>query len=58
MSRTIPVYVHYKSLDISLSFPEKQREMFDYALYEEREVRGLVFKILFQIYRGAPDSVL
>ena len=54
------MYQHYKSLYISLPFPVKQqREMFNPALSEEREVRGLfLFKILFQIYRGIPESVL
>ena len=35
--------VHYKSLYISLPFRVKQREMFNSALCEERDVRGLLF---------------
>ena len=39
------MYVHYKSLAlyISLPSPAKQRKMFNSALSEEREVRGLTF---------------
>ena len=52
------VHVHYKSLDISLpSSSKQQREMTKSALSLERELRRLIFKILFQIYRGVPDSV-
>ena len=44
MSRTIAVHVRYKSLYISLpSSAKQQREMTNSALFEEREVRQLIF---------------
>ena len=58
MIKTMTVHVPYKSLYISLpSSAKQQREMTNSALSEERELRRLIFKILFQIYRGVPDSV-
>ena len=36
---------------------KQQREMTNFALSEEREQRGLIFKILFHIYCGVQDSV-
>ena len=45
MSRTIAVHVRYISLDISLpSSAKQQREMTNSALFDEREVRQLIFK--------------
>ena len=45
MSRTIAVHVRYKSLYISLlSTAKQQREMTNSALFDEREVRQLIFK--------------
>ena len=39
------------------SSAKQQHEITNSALSEERELRRLIFKILFQIYRGVPDSV-
>ena len=46
------VRVRYKSVYISLPSSAKQQ-----ALSEERELRRLIFKFVFQIYCGFPDSV-
>ena len=44
MSRTIAVHVRYKSLYISLpSSAKQQREMTNSAVFNEREVRQLIF---------------
>ena len=44
MSRTMAVHVRYKSLYLSLpSSVKQQREMTNFALSEEREVRQLIF---------------
>ena len=58
MSRTVAVYVRYNSWYISLpSFAKQQREMTNSVLSEEREPRREIFKIIFQICCGVPDSV-
>ena len=44
MSRTMVVHMRYNSLHISLpSFAKQQREMTNYALSEERELRRPIF---------------
>ena len=49
--------MRYKSLYISLPSSANHREMAKSAFSEERELRRLIFKILFQNYCGVPDSV-
>ena len=52
------VHVRNKSLYISLPSSAKQEhEITNSALSGELELRRLIFKILFEIYCGVPDSV-